>query len=245
MSVASQLSFGNAAVLTTGTLSGDRGVSAGSATTSFIEYNASTSTPGQFDSSATTPSATNRLNYNGNLYVTNLYTTTLVGNLVGSFANGTSNISIPVADGNVTISAGGTPNELVITNTGVNVAGYLNVAGNLVTSGAVVSRVTTISDSTSVTMNGDTTDLATQTNTQAAGTLVINAITGTPLNGQRIMFRLQSANVQTFSWNAVFGGSTDTPLPTASSGSNKYDYMGFIYNSTATKWQLLAKNFGY
>jgi hypothetical protein len=244
MSVASQLSFGNAAVLTTGTLSGDRGVSAGSATTSFIEYNASTSTPGQFDSSATTPSATNRLNYNGNLYVTNLYTTTLVGNLVGSFANGTSNISIPASNGNVNIvSAGNT--TLVITGTGTNVTGTLNVTGNLVTGGAVVSRVTTIADGTTVTMNGDTTDLATQTNTQAAGTLVINAITGTPFNGQRIMFRLQSANVQTFSWNAVFGGSTDTPLPTASSGSNKYDYMGFIYNSTAIKWQLLAKNFGY
>jgi hypothetical protein len=94
-------------------------------------------------------------------------------------------------------------------------------------------------------MNGDTTDLATQTNTQTAGTLTINAVSGTVFNGQKIMLRLQSANIQTFSWNAIFTGSTDLPLPTASSGSNKYDYIGFIYNSTASKWQVLAKNFGF
>jgi hypothetical protein len=240
MSVASQLSFGNAAVLTTGTLPGDRGVSAGNTTPSFIEFNGNTSTAGQFDSSSTTPTATSRLNYNGNLYATNV-----ISNFVGTYANGNSSVSIPVVDGNVNISAGGTPNELIITNTGVNVAGYLNVVGNATISGAIFTRATTIADGTSVTMNGDTTDLATQTNTQTAGTLTINAVSGTPFNGQRITFRLQSANVQTFSWNAIYGGSTDMPLPTASSGSNKYDYMGFMYNSTATKWQLLAKNFGF
>jgi hypothetical protein len=239
MSVASQLSFGNAAVLTTGTLSGDRGVTAGNTLSSFIEFNGITSTAGQFDSSSTNPTATTRLNYNGNLYVTNL-----LGNLVGSFANGNSNVNIPSANGNVNISSAGNI-TLVITGTGANIAGTLNVTGNVVTGGAVVTRVNSIADSTTVTMNGDTTDLATQTNTQAAGTLVINAISGTPFNGQRIMFRLQSANVQTFSWNAIFAGSTDMPLPTASSGSNKYDYMGFIYNPTATKWQILAKNFGF
>jgi hypothetical protein len=239
MSVASQLSFGNAAVLTTGTLSGNRGVNASSSTVSFIAYNGTTSTAGLFDSSATNPTATTRLNYNGNLYVTNL-----LGNLVGSFANGNSNVNIPSANGNVNISSAGNI-TLVITGTGANIAGTLNVAGTLNTSGAILPRVVSLSDGTSVTINGDTTDFATQTNTQAAGTLVINAISGTPYNGQRVTFRLQSTNVQTFSWNAIFGGSTDTPLPTASSGSSKYDYMGFIYNSTATKWQLLAKNFGY
>jgi hypothetical protein len=240
MSVASQLSFGNAAVLTTGTLPGDRGVSAGNTTSSFIEYAGNTVVAGQFNSTSSTPVATDRLNYNGNLHATNIFT-----NLVGTYANGNSNVSIATANGNVTISAGGTPNELIVTSTGVNVAGYLNVTGSVTTSGAVLPRVTTIADSSTVTMNGDTTDLATQTNTQAAGTLTINAVSGTLYNGQKIMFRLQSANVQTFSWNAIYSGSTDMPLPTSSSGSNKYDYMGFIYNSTATKWQLLAKNFGF
>jgi hypothetical protein len=112
-------------------------------------------------------------------------------------------------------------------------------------SGGIISRVVTIADGVSITMNGDTTDIATQTNTQIAGTLTINAVTGTLTNGQKIVLRLQSTNVQTFAWNAIFTGSTDCPLPTVSSGSSKYDYVGFIYNTTATKWQLLAKNFGF
>jgi hypothetical protein len=109
----------------------------------------------------------------------------------------------------------------------------------------ITERVVTIADATSITINADTTDLATQANTQATGTLTVNAPTGTPVNGQKLMLRLQSSNVQTFSWNAIFAGSTDQALPTASSGSSKYDYVGFVYNSTASKWQLIAKNFGF
>jgi hypothetical protein len=109
----------------------------------------------------------------------------------------------------------------------------------------IQARVVVIADATSITINADTTDIATQANTQSAGTLTVNAPTGTPFNGQKLILRLLSSNVQTFSWNSVFQGSTDVTLPTASSGSSKYDYMGFIYNSTATKWQLVAKNFGF
>jgi len=107
------------------------------------------------------------------------------------------------------------------------------------------SRVVTLSDSTSVTFNADTTDTATQNNTQSAGTLTINAPTGTSTNGQKILFRLKSVNVQTFSWNGIFQGSTDLSLPTTSTGSSKYDYMGFIYNSDNTKWQIIASVFGF
>ena len=109
----------------------------------------------------------------------------------------------------------------------------------------IQARVVVIADATSITINADTTDIATQANTQSAGTLTVNAPTGTPFNGQKLILRLLSSNVQTFSWNSAFQGSTDVTLPTASSGSSKYDYMGFIYNSTATKWQLVAKNFGF
>ena len=109
----------------------------------------------------------------------------------------------------------------------------------------VTFSINTIPTGTSVTINGDTTDLAIHINTQVAGTLTINAPTGTPVDGQKIMIRLVSTNVQTFSWNAIFAGSNDIPLPTVSTGSGKYDYIGFIYNSAATKWQILAKNFGF
>ena len=57
------------------------------------------------------------------------------------------------------------------------------------------TRIVNITDATSVTINADTTDVALQTNTQAAGTLTLNAITGSPVNGQKIIFRLKSTSL--------------------------------------------------
>lgn len=113
------------------------------------------------------------------------------------------------------------------------------------TNKTVQARVVVIADATSITINADTTDVATQANTQAVGTLTVNAPTGTAVNGQKLILRLRSTNVQTFAWNAAFQGSTDIGLPTASSGATLYDYVGFIYNSTAAKWQMIAKVFGF
>jgi hypothetical protein len=120
-----------------------------------------------------------------------------------------------------------------------------NASVSTLTNKTITARVVVIADASSITINGDTTDIATQANTQAVGTLTINAPSGTPVNGQRILLRLRSTNVQTFSFNAIFTGSDDLSLPTTSSGATKYDYMGFVYNSTATKWQLVGKVFGF
>ena len=64
------LSALNASNLSTGTVPGDRGVTAGSATSSFVEYNGTTATAGQFDGGTTTPTGTTRLNYGGYFYPT-------------------------------------------------------------------------------------------------------------------------------------------------------------------------------
>ena len=57
----------------------------------------------------------------------NLSWTTIV---TSGVSNGTSNIDIPVASGNVNTSVGGVANVLVVTSTGANVAGTLNATGN-------------------------------------------------------------------------------------------------------------------
>jgi len=111
--------------------------------------------------------------------------------------------------------------------------------------GTYIPRTVSYADSTSITLNCATTDVATMANTQATGTFTLNAPTGTPYNGQKLMLRLTSTNPQTFSWNAIFAGSTDLALPTTSSGSGKEDYFGFIYDSSSSKWHLIAKSFGY
>nr|QMP83417.1 MAG: hypothetical protein [Caudoviricetes sp.] len=87
----------NASNLTTGTIPGDRGVTAGSTTPSFIEYNGTTKTAGQFDGGSTAPTNTTRLNYDGNLYATSgnftnvAYTGTLTGG-TGVIAIGSNQI---------------------------------------------------------------------------------------------------------------------------------------------------------
>jgi len=134
----------------------------------------------------------------------------------------------------------GTTTPSIVAGTNVTVAGTW--PNQTISTGI---RVVVIADGTTVTMDADTTDIATQANTQAVSTLTINAPTGTPVNGQKIIFRLLSTNIQTFAWNAVFQGSNDLALPSTSTGSSKYDYMGFIWNSTNSKWQMLARNMGF
>jgi len=56
-----------------------------------------------------------------------------------SIVNGNSNVSIPVANGNVNISAVGNANVLVITGTGANITGTANISGNLSVGNIVTS----------------------------------------------------------------------------------------------------------
>ena len=79
-----------------------------------------------------------------------------------------------------------------------------------------------------------------QNNTRSAGTLTINAPTGTPTEAQRLILRLRTASVQMLSWNAVFEGSAAMPLPSESSGLNTFDYFGFFYSTADSRWHLLS-----
>jgi len=54
------------------------------------------------------------------------------GGNASNIANGTSNVSIATSNGNVTTSVAGNANIIVVTGTGVNVAGTLNTTGNLI-----------------------------------------------------------------------------------------------------------------
>jgi hypothetical protein len=71
--------------------------------------------------------------FTGNVTVGNLFANSgniISNNFVGRLANGNSNVNIPAANGNVTISVAGNANIVVATGTGVNVAGTLNASGN-------------------------------------------------------------------------------------------------------------------
>jgi len=56
-----------------------------------------------------------------------------------NISNGNSNVNIPDANGNVNISAVGNANVVVITGTGVNIAGTLNTTGNVTVGNIITS----------------------------------------------------------------------------------------------------------
>ena len=106
-------------------------------------------------------------------------------------------------------------------------------------------NVDTIATGTSWTPNCAAGNVSQQTNTQTAGTLTINAPTGTPVNGQILELILDGTNVQTLTFNATYRvTATITALPTASTGSGKTDRLLFQYQAADTKWDILSVAMG-
>lgn len=99
-------------------------------------------------------------------------------------------------------------------------------------------RTATVATSATPTPNADTTDIYTVTALGENATF--GAPTGTPLNGQKLMIRIKdNATARTLAWNAIYRAGTDVALPLTTVLS-KTLYCGFIYNSTDSKWDLMA-----
>jgi hypothetical protein len=111
--------------------------------------------------------------------------------------------------------------------------------------GLLIPRVSSVASATSITPNINTTDITSQVNTAVAGTLTINAPTGTPVDGQKLIIRMQCTNAQVLSFNAIYRSSNDLGFPANTTGSSRYDYLGFIYNSAAVRWDMVSKMFGF
>jgi hypothetical protein len=75
--------------------------------------------------------------------------------------------------------------------------------------------------------------------TAQAATLTINAPTGTPVDGDKLIIRiLDNGTSRTLSWNATYT-VIGTTLPTATT-VNKMTYVGCIYNAANTRWDVVA-----
>ena len=83
-------------------------------------------------------------------------------------------------------------------------------------------------------------DTANQFNyTALTGIYVIAAPSGTPADGQVLILRFKDSGVvATFTWNAIYR-IVGTTLPTTTVAS-KTTYVGCKYNSTDTKWDVIA-----
>lgn len=90
---------------------------------------------------------------------------------------------------------------------------------------------------TGTSLNCDTTDQFEVT--AQAGALLFNAPSGTPVGGQKLIIRIKdNGTARALTYNAIFRPMGNA-LPTTTVVS-KTLYMGFIYNATDSKWDLVA-----
>jgi hypothetical protein len=76
--------------------------------------------------------------------------------------------------------------------------------------------------------------------TAQAGALKFNNPGGTPVAGQKLIIRVKdNGTARALTYDTQFRASTDLALPTTTV-VNKTLYMGFIFNTIDTKWDLLA-----
>lgn len=84
---------------------------------------------------------------------------------------------------------------------------------------------------------GDSDDICIRTALSAG--ININAPTGSPTAGRAIVFRFKDNGTgRTLTWNAIFR-AVGVTIPTTTV-ANKITYVGAIYNSTDTKWDVVS-----
>lgn len=104
--------------------------------------------------------------------------------------------------------------------------------------------VTSVVSSDTHTPDADTTEMYIVTGQASSATF--GTPTGTPVQGQKLLVRIKDSGVAAaLSWNATgYRAGTTVSLPTTTIAS-KTLYLGFMYNSTDTKWDLMAYSDGY
>jgi hypothetical protein len=158
--------------------------------------------------------------------------------------------NIVLADGGV---LGGSPTFTNLTVTGtatiatvasstITSGGTLTVTGNISPSGRITPRVNSASNQSS--------PLAWTSNsydeyaiTALANALTINADAGSPVDGQRIIFRLKdNGTARALTWTTAGTNAfraIGVFLPTTTT-ANKVTYVGAIYNSAETYWDVVG-----
>lgn len=180
---------------------------------------------------------------------TGVLTLATVNSTTGSFGSATqipqivvNNKGLITSISNVTIAI----TESQVTNLVSDLAAKSSLTGvETLTNKRLTPRIVSMTDAVSFTPTGDTADVNNQANTQAAGTLTVNAPTGTPTDGQHLTLRIKSTNIQTFSWNAIYIGSITTAIPSTTTGGAKTDIFDLRYNTDLSKWIIINSQYGY
>ena len=133
-----------------------------------------------------------------------------------------------------TQSTSSTTGALVVTG-GVGISKNLYVDGSILS--RINSRVTTAASASALTPDISVSDIYAYT-ALAAG-LTVNAPIGTPVDGNKLMFRLlDNGTARALTWNATYTVIGVT-LPTTTV-VNKTTYVGCIYNANNIRWDVIA-----
>lgn len=188
----------------------------------------------------------------GTLDTARLPATVNVSTAVNVGANVKANTSALLI-GNSTVNSLLTSTELTVGtsvyvvangNVGINTAtpgAKLDVSGTAkfttVNSTRIDPRVSSTTSTSSITPDVSAFDQYCVT--AQAATLTFEAPIGTPVDGNRLLFRiLDNGTPQTINWNATYT-AMGAVLPTLTT-ANKMIYVGCIYNAADTRWDVIA-----
>jgi hypothetical protein len=109
----------------------------------------------------------------------------------------------------------------------------------------IAPRISSQASNATWSPNADTTDVFVLT-LQAAAATTINNPSGTPVDGQKMIIRAKcDGTARALTWSgSQWRGSTDVALPSTLTAS-KTMYMGFIWNATDSRWDIVAKTDGF
>jgi len=102
----------------------------------------------------------------------------------------------------------------------------------------IQKRVSVTASAASPSINTDTTDVF-GLSAQAVNVASFSTnLTGTPVNGQLLWIYIVGTAARSITWGASFEAST-VLLPTTTVSTDRLD-VGFVYNSTTSKWRCIA-----